>query len=60
ANGRIRSLDGQLVTRLVQGMFVGLLILRILGDEPLQACWDEVPELLATLLLDGLRAEEGA
>jgi hypothetical protein len=41
-------------------MFVGLLILRILGDEPLQACWDEVPELLATLLLDGLRAEEGA
>ncbi|MGD8736599.1 MAG: helix-turn-helix domain-containing protein [Anaerolineae bacterium] len=60
ANGRIRSLDGQLVTRLVQGMFVGLLILRILGDEPLQACWDEVPELLATLLLDGLRAEEAA
>jgi AcrR family transcriptional regulator len=60
ASGRVRSLDGQLVTRLVQGMFVGLLILRILGDEPLRTKWDEVPELLATLLLDGLRAEEGA
>jgi AcrR family transcriptional regulator len=60
ASGRVRQLDGQLVTRLVQGMFVGLLMLRILGDEPLRAKWDEVPELLATLLLDGLHAEGGA
>ena len=60
STGHVRALDVSLVTRLVQGMFVGLLILRILGDEPLRAKWDEVPELLATLILDGLRSEEGA
>jgi AcrR family transcriptional regulator len=57
--GRVRPLDVSLVTRLVQGMFVGLLILRILGDEPLQTKWGEVPELLATLILDGLCPEKG-
>ena len=60
STGHVRALDVSLVTRLVQGMFVGLLILRILGDEPLRTKWDEVPELLATLILDGLRSEEGA
>jgi AcrR family transcriptional regulator len=60
STGHVRALDVSLVTRLVQGMFVGLLILRILGDEPLRTKWDEVPELLATLILDGLRSEDGA
>jgi hypothetical protein len=37
-------------------MFVGLLIMRILGDEPLHSDWDQVPELLATMVFDGLNA----
>jgi AcrR family transcriptional regulator len=55
--GRIRPVNVPLVTRLVQAMFVGLLILRILGDEPLRSEWDQVPELLATMVFDGLGQE---
>jgi hypothetical protein len=40
-------------------MFVGLLVLRILGDETVVAKWEALPELLATIIFDGLRAEGG-
>lgn len=56
---RIRPINVPLTTRMVQAIFVGLLVLRILGDEPLQSDWDQVPDLLATLLFDGLNAEAG-
>jgi len=54
--------DVPLTVRAIQSTFVGLLILRILGDEPLQSGWDDVPDVLATLVFDGLRpqAEEAA
>ena len=54
----VRPVDAALVARAVQGMFVGMLILRILGDEPLQAGWDDVPEVLATMIFDGLSPRE--
>jgi AcrR family transcriptional regulator len=57
--GHIRPVDAPLTVRAVQGMFVGLLVLRILGDEPLQSGWDDLPEVLGTLIFDGLRPEEG-
>jgi AcrR family transcriptional regulator len=57
--GRIRPVNAPLATRLVQGMFVGLLVLRILGDGPLHADWEQVPELLATMVLDGLQSSVG-
>ncbi len=57
--GRIRPVSAPLVTRIVQGMFIGLLFLRILGDEPLRSNWDQMPELLATVIFDGLDAREG-
>ena len=34
--------------------FVGLLVLRILGDEPLQERWETIPDLWATVMFDGL------
>jgi len=52
--GHMRSVKVPLTVRLVQSMFVGLLVLRILGDEPLRSGWEEVPELLATMVFDGL------
>jgi hypothetical protein len=58
--GHMRPVDVPLTVRAVQGMFVGLLILRILGDETLQSGWDDVPEFLATLIFDGLSPREGA
>jgi AcrR family transcriptional regulator len=57
--GDMRAVDAPLAARAVQGMFIGLLILRILGDEPLQSGWGDVPEVLATLVFDGLRPREG-
>jgi TetR/AcrR family fatty acid metabolism transcriptional regulator len=57
--GHIRSVNVPLTVRAVQGMFVGLLVLRILGDKPLLSGWDELPEVLATILFDGLNARDG-
>ena len=57
-SGRIRQVDVPLTVRMVQGMFLGLLILRILGDEPLRTEWEQVPELLATLVFDGLNPDK--
>ncbi len=57
--GHIRPLNVPLAVRAVQGMFVGLLILRILGDEQLLSGWDELPEVLATLIFDGLSPRDG-
>jgi AcrR family transcriptional regulator len=52
--GQIRPVNAPLTTRVVQGLILGLLVLRILGDETLLAGWSELPDLLATLLFDGL------
>ena len=57
--GHIRPLNVPLAVRAVQGMFVGLVILRILGDEPIRSGWDELPEVLATLIFDGLSPRDG-
>jgi len=46
-----------LTVRAIQSMFVGLLVLRILGDEPLRSGWDDMSEVLATLIFDGLRPQ---
>ena len=57
--GHIRPLNVPLAVRIVQSMFIGLLILRILGDELLQSGWDDLPEVVATLLFDGLSPRNG-
>lgn len=57
--GHIRPVNVPLTVRLIQGMFVGMLILRLLGDEALQSGWDELPELVATTIFDGLVPREG-
>jgi AcrR family transcriptional regulator len=52
--GHIHAVNVPLTVRVLQGMFVGLLVMRILGDQALCQGWDQVPELLASLLFDGL------
>ncbi len=51
-----RQFAAPLAVRSVQGMFIGLMILRILGDEALVDRWDEMPEVLVDLLFEGLSA----
>lgn len=57
--GEVQPVDVPLTVRAVQSMFVGMLILRILGDEVLRSGWDDMPEVLAALVFDGLGAERG-
>jgi AcrR family transcriptional regulator len=52
--GHIRPVNVALTVRVLQGLFVGLLVMRILGDEALRSEWAQVPEVLASLVFDGL------
>ncbi len=57
--GALRPINVPLTVRAVQSMFVGLLVLRVLGDKPLQAGWNDMPEVVMTLIFEGLRPRDG-
>jgi AcrR family transcriptional regulator len=57
--GHIRPVDVPLTVRTIQGMFVGLFVLRILGDETLLSRWEVLPQVVASLIFDGLRPKDG-
>jgi len=38
-------------------MFIGLFVLRILGDDVLESHWDDMPGVLVDLLFQGLSPE---
>ncbi len=54
AAGKLRAVDVPLTLRTITATFLGLVMLRLLGDQHMQDQWDDVPELLTTLLLDGM------
>jgi len=58
--GHLRPIDVPLAVRAVQGMFVGLLMFRFLGDEPIRTRWEELPEVIGTILFDGLSPRDEA
>lgn len=53
--GDIRAVDLPLTVRVLQGMFMGCLLLRILGDDILATRWDDLADVLTDLLYNGLR-----
>lgn len=57
--GQMRPVDVPLTVRAVQSMFVGMLLLRILGDEPLRTRWEQMPETVVKLIFDGLSPGDG-
>jgi hypothetical protein len=57
--GRIRRIDVPLTLRAIAAMVMGMLLLRILGDPQLQNRWDELPDLLTALILDGIDQSQG-
>jgi AcrR family transcriptional regulator len=52
--GRLRQMDVPLTTRALAGNVLGLLVLQLLGDQEIAKRWEELPAVLAALLLDGL------
>lgn len=55
ANGDLAAPDVRMTLRFIVGGFLGLLLLRLLGDDLLETRANEVPNALADLLLRGLR-----
>ena len=54
ASGAIRSNDVPFTLRAITAAVLGLVMLRLLGDEMMTKSWDVVSDRLASLLLDGL------
>ena len=57
--GEVRQTDAPLATRSVAGAVLGVLVLGLLGDEEIGSRSEEVPDVLAELLIHGLDATEG-
>jgi AcrR family transcriptional regulator len=57
--GEVRDMDAPLAMRSVAGAVLGVLVLGLLGDEEIGSRSDEVPDVLAGLLIHGLGAAEG-
>ena len=57
--GKIRPLDVPLTLRVIAATFLGLLTMRVIGDPQIQTRWDELLDLLTTIMLDGLLPSEG-
>ena len=55
--GKLRRLDVAIVARAISGMLFGLFLFEMLGDEHLQIAWEDAPEMLASLLVDGLKPD---
>ncbi|MFN8373779.1 MAG: helix-turn-helix domain-containing protein [Anaerolineae bacterium] len=51
--GKIRKMDIRLTMRAIAATFLGLLMLRMLGDPVVEAQWDDIPDLLADMILNG-------
>jgi AcrR family transcriptional regulator len=57
AQGIIKPLNISLVTQAISGMVLGLIIETILGDQTLELKWDELPDFLTDMILDGIGSD---
>jgi len=55
AEGTVRPVDPPLALRVVSAMFLGVIVLQLMGDPVLDAHQAELPELMADLVLNGLK-----
>lgn len=62
AAGQIQAPDAGFTARAMTATVLGLVLLRLLGDERIEAGWDHLADPLADFLLDGLapRTKKGA
>jgi AcrR family transcriptional regulator len=54
-DGTVRPMDVPLTLRVISATFLGLLLLRIMGDPVVAARWDDLPEAVVSMTLDGLK-----
>ncbi len=51
----IKAVNPALAQRVVAGMFLGAIMLRLLGDRELLEHWDELPDVIAEIIINGLK-----
>jgi AcrR family transcriptional regulator len=52
--GSVKEIDPALTMRAISGMFLGVVMLRLMGDPELKTRWDEMPDVMAEIILNGL------
>jgi AcrR family transcriptional regulator len=55
AEGSVRPVDPALAVRVVSALFLGVLMLQLIGDPVLDARQDELPDMMAEIILHGLK-----
>jgi len=55
AEGTVRPVDPALAVRVVSALFLGVLMLQLIGDPVLDARQDELPDMMADIVLHGLK-----
>jgi AcrR family transcriptional regulator len=50
----IKPINISLAMRAISGMVLGLIVEHIIGDQTLEKKWDELPDFLTDMILDGL------
>jgi AcrR family transcriptional regulator len=52
--GQIKPVDAALVSRILVGLTTGLFVLEVLGDPKVAAGWEELSEVITSVLFDGV------
>ncbi len=53
-----KPIDISMTMRAISGIVPGLILEHILGDKILEAKWNELPEFLTAMILDGLGSDQ--
>jgi AcrR family transcriptional regulator len=53
-----KPINISLAMRAISGMVLGLIVEHILGDQTLESRWDELPDFLTDMILDGLGSDK--
>lgn len=56
-SGDIRQMDSALMLRMFSATLLGLVVLRMLGDETLEERWSELPAFVTDVMLNGLQGD---
>ena len=54
----IKPINISLAMRAVSAMVLGLIVEHIMGDQTLESMWDELPDFLTDMILDGLGSDK--
>jgi AcrR family transcriptional regulator len=53
-----KPIDISMTMRAISGMVLGLILQHIMGDKTLEAKWDELPDFLTDMILDGIGSDK--